>query len=131
VREELLRALYSFVCLYLLVSLSACTQTPSYTQQTLPSGRIIKVGGIGTMYFTKNDPALMLKYYTDLNISDASDLREEVDDIWQSFRVNVEKEGLKSAIISANELPQGIISKTRGYNFIFVKEEDGLWKRKE
>ena len=115
----------------LLVSSTACTQTPPYTQQKLPSERTIKVGGITKMCFTKGDPALMLKYYTDLSISDADALRQGVDDIWQSFKIDVEKAGLNSAIISANEMPKGIISKTKGYNFVFIKQEDGLWKRKE
>jgi len=115
----------------LLVSSTAYTQTPPYTQQKLPSGRTIKVGGITKMYFTKGDPVVMLRYYTDLSISDADALRQEVDDIWQSFKIDVEKAGLNSAIISANEMLKGIISKTKGYNFVFIKQEDGLWKRKE
>jgi len=117
------------VCLAVLST--ACTQTPPYTQQTLPSGRTIKAGSVMKMYFTKGDPALILKYYTDVEISDADALRQEVDDIWQSFKIDVEKAGLKVAIISANEIPKGMISKTKGYNFIFIKQEDGLWKRKE
>jgi hypothetical protein len=119
------------VAICLLVSSTACTQTPPYRQQKLPSGRTIKVGGVTKMYFTKGDPALMLKYYTDLNISDADALRREVDDIWESFKIDVENAGLKSAIISANEIPKGIISKTKGYNFVFIKQEDGFWRRRE
>ncbi len=44
---------------YLLIG--SCSQGPSYTAKTLPSGRVIKTAGIGKMHFSKGDPALMLQ----------------------------------------------------------------------
>jgi len=37
-----------------------------YTVHRLPSGREVKVLGVTEMFFSKGDPALMLKYRTDL-----------------------------------------------------------------
>jgi hypothetical protein len=119
------------VIICLLILSFGCSQNPPYTQHSLPSGRTIKVSGIGKMYFSKDDPALMLKYFTDINISDVNALRKEVDEIWPTFMIDVEKSGLKSAIISAHEMPKGIISKTMSYNFIFFKQADGFWKMKD
>jgi len=34
----------------------------------LPSGREVKVWGVTKMFFSKGDPALMLKYRTDLRL---------------------------------------------------------------
>ena len=113
----------------LLLGLLACNTAPQYAVQRLPSGREIKVVGIGTMHFAKGDPALMLKYQTDLSLDNKEALRKEVEDIWQVFRLNVEQAGLKNAIISANEVPKGwFIKKGRGYNFIVVKNEAGEWQ---
>ena len=115
-------ALVISVCL-----LTSCSQKPQYTTQTLPSGRVVKIAGIGEVRFSKDDPALMLKYYTDIDMSDKGALQTEAEDIWQSFKVNVEKAGLKSAILSANEMPHGFISKTSGFNFVFKKQGSGDW----
>jgi len=95
---------------------------------TLPSGRTVRVLGVGRMNFTAGDPALMLKYETDLRIQDKTALRTEVDDIWSVFRNDVEKGKFKAAIISANEVPQGLIAKkSAGYNFVDQKRPDGRW----
>jgi hypothetical protein len=117
------------VVIYLLFLLAACSQSPPYKSQTLPSGRTIKIGGIMQINFSKGDPALMLKYYTDVNVSDSDAITKEVDDIWQSFKNDVEKSGMNAAIISANELPKGIISKTKGCNFVFMRQPNGSWKK--
>jgi hypothetical protein len=64
-----------------LVALLSCTRSPDFTERTLPSGRTIKLMGIGTMVFT-NGPALMLQYRTDLAIDNISAMQQEADDIW-------------------------------------------------
>ncbi len=107
--------------------LGSCSQGPSYTAKTLPSGRVIKIAGIGKMYFSKDDPALMLKYYSDVSLNDTAKLQDEVEEIWSIFRIDAEKSKLTAAIISANEMPSGIISKTRSFNFVFQKKPSGVW----
>ena len=118
------------ICLFALST--ACTEQPSYVQRTLPSGRTIKVSGVTKMNFKKGGHTLMLRYYTDIDISDMNKLQQEVDDIWQSFfKIDVEKAGIKLAIISANEMPKGTVSMTKRHNFIFTRKEDGSWTTKE
>lgn len=107
--------------------LSACSQEPRYTAQTLPSGRIVKVAGVGKMQFSADDPALMLRYYSEVDFAKPAELKAEVDEIWQQFQKDADRAGLKSAIISANEMPKGIISSTQGHNFVFRKQADGSW----
>lgn len=83
---------------------------------------------VGKLSFTNDSPALMLKYQTDLKISDLPALRKEVDEIWSVFKTDVENANLTNAIISANEAPNGlIIQKARGYNFVF-KKSNGRWE---
>ncbi len=125
-KKRLCRSILAMtICL--LFSSPSCSQSQKYTPKKLPSGRIVKIAGVGKICFSNDDPALMLKYYTDVPITDTGALREEVEDIWQSFKFDVEQSGLKSAIISANEMSTGIISKTKGFNFVFKTQGDGSW----
>jgi hypothetical protein len=114
-----------------LLMLSGCgSMEPGYTVHKLPSGREVKVLGISKMFFAKGDPALMLKYRTDLKLDDREQLRKEVEEVWQAFRVDVEREGLKAAVISVQETPTRmlIITKSRGYNFVVKKSDAGAWE---
>jgi hypothetical protein len=93
----------------------------------LHSGNRVEILSMGQINFSKDVPALMLKYQTALNVDDKSSLRREVDEIWPRFVNDVEKAKVTSAIISASEAPAGsIVSSNRGYNFIF-KKIDNKW----
>jgi len=113
----------------LLVMTAACqTQNQVTREVVLPSGKKVKVIAVGQLNFANDSPALMLKYQTDLKISDLPALRKEVDEIWSMFKVDVEKANLTNAILSANGVPRGLIFKTaEGFNFVF-KKEDGTWR---
>jgi len=114
-----------------LLALSGCGSTDTgYTVHKLPSGREVKVIGITQMFFTKGDPALMLKYQTALRLEDRDQLRKEVEEVWQAFRVDVERAGLKAAVISVQETPKRvlIVSTSKGYNFVVKKSESGAWE---
>jgi hypothetical protein len=68
----------------------------------------------------------MLKYQTDLKTSNAAELRKEVEEIWTTFRADVERAKLTNAIISANQAPQGLIVKTANvYNFVYKSSTSG------
>jgi hypothetical protein len=86
--------------------------------------------GMGRINFSQGAPALMLKYQTDLKITDKVALRSEADEIWPLFRNDVERANLNEAIISANEIPHGfLITSNKGYNFVYKKSADGTWQR--
>ena len=51
----------------------------------------------------------------------------EIEDIWKVFKIDVEKSGLKSGLISACEMPHGFISSTRAFTFGYDKNERGDW----
>jgi hypothetical protein len=123
--------LSSLAVTMLLLALGGCGYTePGYTVHKLPSGREVKVLGITKMFFAKGDPALVLKYRTDLKLEDHEQLRKEVEEVWQAFRVDVEREGLKAAVISVQETPKRvlIVTKSRGYNFVVKKSDAGAWE---
>jgi hypothetical protein len=115
----------------LLMVLVACTQGPAYRTQALPSGKSVKVLGMTKMFFRQGDPALILKYQTDLPIDDVPGLAKEADEIWPLFRINVEKAGLSSGAITATTPPEGhIVKRSKTYTFVYTKATDGQWSRK-
>ena len=104
-------------------------QTP-FTEVRLQSGKMIKVLGTGTLYFSQDEPALMLKYQTDYNLEDKASLQKEIEEIWATFRADAERANVKNAVIAANEAPQGrFITTNRNFNFVFKKSADGIWKQ--
>jgi hypothetical protein len=114
----------------LILLLAGCGSADTgYTVHRLPSGREVKVLGMSKMFFSKGDPALMLKYQTDLRLEDQAQLRKEVEEVWQAFRTDVEQAGLKVAIISVHEPPKRllIVSTNKSYNFVIQKSPEGTW----
>ena len=121
----------SVLCLVMSLSLIGCTRSPDFTERTLPSGRTVKLMGMGPMVL-KEGTALMLRYRTDLAIDNIPSLQQEADDIWSVFRIDADKAGVTTAIISATDTPKstGVISsKNRGCNFVYHKSPDGHWFR--
>src|SRR6185369_18053521 len=115
--------LKSIVAFTLASVLWACAgASPSYQVVRLPSGKEIKVFGVGRMHFSEGGSALMLKYHTDLRVDDKSVLQREIDEIWVGFKKDVENAQLSAAIISASEPRKGgFISTNKSFNFVFKK----------
>ena len=85
--------------------------------------------GIGKINFKASDPALMLKYQTDLHMDDTSALHAEAQRIWAEFRKDAERAKVQSAIVSANSAPtSGIVSHGRVHNFVYQRSGDGSWQ---
>ena len=115
----------------MVLALTGCGSADTgYTVHRLPSGREVKVLSVSKMFFSKGDPALMLKYRTDLRLEDQEQLRKEVEEVWQAFRVDVEQAGLKAAIISVHEPPKRvlIVSTNKSYNFVIQQSAEGKWE---
>jgi hypothetical protein len=109
-----------------------CTQAPAYQVTRLPSGREIKVLGVTKMFFSQDDPALMLKYQTDLDLDDGAALAAEVEEVWQVFRKDAEAAQVNGAIILVSDAPKGfIVTTNNNHGFVFERSPDGAWRRKE
>jgi hypothetical protein len=107
----------------------ACQSQSPVKEVTLPSGQKVKVVSITRVYYSNDSPALMLRYQTDLKVSDVSNLRKEADQIFQFFKNDVEVAHLTNAVMSATEAPEGGIFKTaKGFNFVYRKSADGVWR---
>ncbi len=96
----------------------------------LPSGKLVPVLSAGRVDYAQDQVALMLRYQTALSLDDKAALDAEVDEIWNSFRVDVDKAGLSIAIVSANEKPTGFFVKSsRAKAFVFKKDTGGAWNK--
>jgi len=113
---------------FALMSFLSCSTAQQAQSLKLPSGRVIRVLGVGRVDFPQGPAALMLKYETDLKTSDTTALRKEADEIWSVFRSDVENGAFSAAVLSANEKPAGaFLQKSSGYNFVYEKAADGRW----
>jgi hypothetical protein len=121
------RSCWYLVCAILIIGLAGCSKKATYSLRTLPSGRAVKVAAIMPMNFSQGPAALVLKYYSDKDFDSHGELDAEADEIWQQFRIDVENAKFKEAILMASEEPHGIISHTKGFNYVFERQTDGKW----
>jgi hypothetical protein len=115
-----------------LILLTAFLGCASNAQQfklfKLPSGKEIKVTGMGKMEFPNSGPALIMNYLTDISIDDKVALRKEANEIWEEFQKDVENAYLKAGVIRATHVEgTGFVKSGKGYGFVFVKRDDGKW----
>jgi hypothetical protein len=104
-----------------------CSRSHS-TSYTLPSGKQIKITSMVPMHFPNGEDALVLNYETDISIDDKLDLRKEVDQVWGSFKKNVESANMTNGIIRVvHQEGNGFLTHGKGYGFLFVKRADGEW----
>lgn len=117
------------IVLFCFLAACGCSSQPPLKTVTLPSGKIVRVISVMPIRFSSGETSLMLKYQTDLKVSDRDALRKEVDEIWASFQTDANNARAQSAIVSANEVPQGTIIKSgQAFNFVYKKNADGTWQ---
>lgn len=123
------------ICLIALVIFSlGCSGGNAQNAQTykLPSGKQIKVNGVGKMNFPNGDSALVLNYETEIPIENKEALRKEVAEIWSVFQKDVEKAEVKDGVIRATHYEgSGLVRNGKGYGFVFRKSDDGKWRLHE
>jgi len=98
----------------------------------LPSGRVLKNATVGPMMSTKPTfpKTLALKYETSVDFRSKKAITGEVEDVWKSFRVEVDKGNYAAAIIMIVDPAAGFpsfVSSAQQKNFAFEKSE-GIWK---
>ena len=76
----------------------------------------------------------MLRYQTDLSITDVQTLRKQADEIWDKFKPDLENAHVVCGIASASEpfaSCAGTGKPTHGCNFAYHRSADGTWSRLE
>ena len=121
----------SFLLLLFAVS---CGGGDARNAQTLklPSGKQVKVTGVGPMSFQQGGSALVMNYETEIPIENLAALRSEVNEIWGVFQKDVEAAGVKAGVIRATHYEgSGLVRDGKGYGFVYVKGDDGKWHLQE
>jgi hypothetical protein len=98
----------------------------------LPSGRVLKNATMGPMMSTKPTfpQTLALKYETSVDFKSRKAISEEVEEVWQSFRVDADNGKYAAAVIMVVGPAVGyppFVSQSEQKNFVFEKK-DGAWK---
>jgi hypothetical protein len=122
--------------LVLLVLATACggpASQPAYQLRTLRSGRTVKVLGVGrTQLPEESGPTLILRYQTDIAMSDTAELLREAEDIWHDLQAEADSAKVGGVVLSATAAPTGgVVSMSHRYNFVYEKAGDGTWHRLE
>lgn len=119
---------YTFIALIVAGFWCGRCSRPAAPLATLPSGKQIKITGIGPMHFPNGSDAMILNCETDISIDDMANLRKEADQIWNIFRKNVEGAGMTNGVIRVTH-PEGsgLVTHSKGYGFVFEKRADGQW----
>lgn len=96
----------------------------------LPSGRVVNVLKVGPMVFTSKLPtAWVVLYETKHPWSAKKEIIAEVEDIWTTFRLEVEKRQMKMGIIKVTGPAEGVFIQERTeINFVFEPTKEGGWK---
>ena len=113
----------------MLLFVVACSSGEKYSVQKLPNGKEIKISSIGKAHFSESDPALIIKYETDLDIENVDALKTEVSEIWPVFKHNAEQAGLTNAVIQATKTTKknAFMSSAKNYGFVYKKQDSGEW----
>ena len=106
--------------------------SPEPPEIKLPSGRTFRSLGVVKINFRKSEPALMLTYVSNAKGSgDTETIADEVEEIWPEFQKEVDKAGLRAAIIAASSPPPSSFGFSKGWKFntVFSKGSDGRWTK--
>jgi hypothetical protein len=101
---------------------------PTGEDVKLPSGREIRILGVAKVYFSNGEAALMLRYQTAIPLDDVGTLQSEASEVWERFRIDIEKSGYTIGIVSANERHENLaVTPSRTFNFVYKKSTSGEW----
>ncbi len=116
----------------LFVSMVACgNANPKFQIINLPSGKSIKVICVEKHTYTDDTPVLFLKYQSDLLAENERLIDKEIDEVWESFRIETERANLVDAGIQVFTRPTGnwFASKTTSFTYSFKRLPNGQWSR--
>ena len=101
---------------------------PEYRLVTSASGRELKVEDISEVT-RAGEAALLLAYRSDVDFSDLDALYAEVDDVWKTFRPEVDQRGLGLALIRASQWEKpGWERRGRAVQYVVERSSDGAWQ---
>ena len=85
------------------------------------------------MKFKNGERALVFNYQTKIPIENHDDLRSEVEEIWSTFRYDIEKAKATIGVIRATyrEDSDLFVQNGKGYGFVYERDVLGNWHLNE
>jgi hypothetical protein len=110
--------------------LLACGQR-DFTVKQLPSGHRFKILRAGQVKFEKTgETAAMLVFESDRAPGDRKGVEADAQELWDSFRPDVEKAQQSLAIVQADLVPKGMLSRDHfSMGFVWRRGVGGAWER--
>jgi len=95
---------------------------------TLSSGKAFKIVGVSKVTSDEYPPTIIIQYETDLIVENTPELRNQVQEIWQVVKKDVESEHYNRAIISALNHKKILLYESNKYwNYVFQKVDSADW----
>lgn len=94
----------------------------------LPSGKQVAIAALGPAAADGGKTkAIMLRYRSNKQMTDRDALAKEADDVWDLFKIDADRSGYSTAVISAELSSPATSSSRNSVNFILNKDGAGNW----
>lgn len=103
------------------------------TMKTLPSGHAFRILRGGQVRFADGSKAAMIVFESERRPDDQKGIHADALELWQAYRPDIEKTGVRTAIIQANQ-PKHVLLLQKGgvlAGFTWEKQADGGWSEKK
>lgn len=101
--------------------------------KTLPSGHAFRILRGGQVQFSDGSKAAMIVFESERRPDDQKGIKADATELWDAYRPDIEKTGLRTAIIQANQ-PKHVLLLQKGgviTGFTWEKQADGNWVEKK
>lgn len=101
--------------------------------KTLPSGHAFRILRGGQVQFADGSKAAMIVFESERRPDDQKGIQADAAELWEAYRPEIEKTGLRTAIIQANQ-PKHVLLLQKGgviTGFTWEEQADGTWALKK
>ena len=101
--------------------------------KTLPSGHAFRILRGGQVQFADGSKAAMIVFESERRPDDQKGIQADATELWDAYRADIEKTGVSTAIIQANQ-PKHLLLLQKGgviTGFTWEKRADGSWALKK
>ena len=101
--------------------------------KTLPDGRSFRILRGGQVQFADGSRAAMIVFESERRPDDLKGIKADATELWEAYRPDIEKTGLGTAILQANQPKHALLLQKGGVitGFTWEKQADGSWVEKK
>jgi len=101
--------------------------------KALPSGHVFRILRGGQVQFGDGSKAAMIVFESERRPDDQKGIQADAAELWDAYRPDIEKTGVSTAIIQANQPKHALLLQKGGVitGFTWEKQADGSWALKK